>query len=159
MSVLLLCSWNWTHYPLLVSEEQVCLNIRPVSRSAISTVQDWKMVKHLIKDAQYGLLWVQCVTELQLQLNKEDVYIWNHIVQEVLAMNRFYHSQSHREKKASKCVYWHWREKRGVWNQIHLAWFPASWVMSLTGLDKDGSSPFMSSQAQVVWSWPSPRIK
>lgn len=39
------------------------------------------------------------MTELQLQLNKEDVYIWNRIVQEVLVMNRFYHFQSQKEKK------------------------------------------------------------
>lgn len=74
-------------------------------------------------------------------------------------MNRFYHSQSHRKKKAPKCVYWRWCEKRVVWNQIHLAWFPTSWVMSATALDKDGFSPFMSSRSQVVRSWPCPQKK
>lgn len=48
--------------------------------------------------------------------------------------------------------------ERGVWNQAHLAGFPASPVTFVTGLDKDGSS-FVSSGVQVVWSCPSHRIK
>lgn len=48
--------------------------------------------------------------------------------------------------------------ERGVWNQAHLAGFPASPVTFVTGLDKDGSS-FVSSGVRVVWSCPSHRIK
>lgn len=49
--------------------------------------------------------------------------------------------------------------KHVVGNQTHLVWFPASPVTFITGLDKDVSSPFVSSGVQVVWSCPSHRIK
>lgn len=88
--------------------------------------------KSLTKGGRWSLLWGLCVPALQLQLHKEANPTCSHIVPQVLAMNRFYHSQSHRRIKP-KCACW----KAVVWHPVGLAGAAGSWgvaARALTGV-------------------------
>lgn len=110
--------------------------------------------KYPTKDRRWSLLWVLCETALQLQLHKETLPIWSHILPQVLAMNWFYHSQSHGgKKKTLMCLLksccltsswsgWSSRQLRGGCHWTH----------------RDGFSPFLGSTSLILTGL-TPRMK
>lgn len=98
-----------------------------------------------------------CVTALQLQLHKEAIPIWSHAVPQGLAMNRFYHSQSHRGKKTPN-VSFDAGVKSCCLRSSSSGWSSNQLRDGCHGTHRDGLSPFLGSRSPV-FTGIIPRVK